>query len=154
MAYTDGIVQYEGAPTAENAAAADINRADMATPDIRFPGGATILGFGIQSTGTAAYSANATRPAVSLSTATSCNTDASYTEQAVVTITASLAKGARIRSSASVFPLNVPPGGMVKFAQKTQGGAAGGTHRPYIIVRLNGDATGGNTASVLTSVAA
>ena len=159
MAYTDGLYQIEGVNTqCEATGAAVINRLDAAEAPIRFPGGATILEFGLVVT--EAYThANATRQVVSLQLATV--EGGTYADVATITTPkastdtayggASAAVGGRIVSSKR--SLRVKPGECVQFYQKTAAGGAGGAARPYIIARLDG-AGGVNSAAPLTQVSA
>jgi hypothetical protein len=164
--YTDGLVTIESADNAENAAATasattygnGIALNQSTDVEIHFPGGATVEDFLVYPR-SAAGGADATRPVWSLHTGSAAG--GASTERVTVTAAASTARGARIKSSSSSLPLNIPAGGYLKFVKKTAAGAGATNWRCQVIVRNNGKAVGDGTAaapgsgtnSPLTSVA-
>jgi hypothetical protein len=148
MAYEDTGFLIEFVDTQGETAAADVNRLDAASAEVRFPGGATIR-FGTITTEAWAV-AGANRCKVALQRATveggsfvtvetiSLPKDANDTinEEAA-------AVGARVINQ---DPINVLPGEVVKIAVTQAASDAGGAFRAFIVGRLNG-VEGANTAA-------
>jgi len=117
-----------------------------------FPGGCTILEFGLNVQVTLGTQASAA-PVVALLVGAASAVGASGTEIATITPAASAPAGTRVISSSANFPYRVKPGEVVVFKQKTAGNADTGDYFAYAIVRLDGYG-GTNSAAPVSRKAA
>lgn len=144
MSYTDGIFMVRSVSTPEGGGTGDLiiqGAQSAGTPtfgeEYVFPGGATILEFGLEVQVTLGTQATAA-PVCALKVGTKAGSGTSGTEIATITPAASAAAGERIISSSSSFPYRVKPGECIVFNRKTAGNGDTGDYFAYCLVRLDG----------------